>query len=63
MRFFDSCTRRVSLQEVSDDIARDIAFNNFLKKRHEAREREKAEAMKKAQEKENTTNGKKTCNC
>jgi len=63
MRFFDSCTRRVSLQEVSDDIARDIAFNNFLKKRHEAREREKAETMKKAQEKENTTNGKKTCNC
>ncbi len=63
MRFFDSCTRRVSLQEVSDDIARDIAFNNFLKKRHEAREREKAEALKKAKEKENTTNGKKTCNC
>jgi len=63
MRFFDSCTRRVSLQEVSDDIARDIAFNNFLKKHHEAREREKAEAMRKAKEKETITNGKKTGNC
>lgn len=62
MKFFDSCTRRVSLAEVSDDIARDIAFNEFLRKRHEAREREKAEAMKKAREKETIDNGKKTGN-
>lgn len=62
MKFFDSCTRRVSLAEVSDDIARDIAFNEFLRKRHEAREREKAEAMKKAREKEIVDNGKKTGN-
>lgn len=62
MKFFDSCTRRVSLAEVSNDIARDIAFNEFLRKRHEAREREKAEAMKKAREKETMNNGKKTGN-
>ena len=62
MKFFDSCTRRVSLAEVSDDIARDIAFNEFLRKRHEAREREKAAAMKKAREKEIVDNGKKTGN-
>ena len=62
MKFFDSCSRRVSLAEVSDDIARDIAFNEFLRKRHEAREREKAEAMKKAKEKETIANGKKTGN-
>lgn len=62
MKFFDSCTRRVSLAEVSNDVARDIAFNEFLRKRHEAREREKAEAMKKAREKETMNNGKKTGN-
>ena len=62
MKFFDSCTRRVSLAEVSNDVARDIAFNEFLRKRHEAREREKAEAMKKAREKEAMNNGKKTGN-
>lgn len=62
MKFFDSCTRRVSLAEVSNDIARDIAFNEFLRKRHEAREREKAEAMKKVREKETMNNGKKTGN-
>lgn len=62
MKFFDSCTRRVSLAEVSNDIARDIAFNEFLRKRHEAREREKAEALKKAREKETMNNGKKTGN-
>lgn len=63
MRFFDSCTRRVSLAEVSEDIARDIAFNNYLKKRHEERERERAEAMRKANEKENIANDEKTGNC
>ena len=63
MRFFDSCFRRVTLAEVSDDIARDIAFNNFLKQKHEAREREKAEALKKTTNKENTTHDKKTGNC
>lgn len=63
MRFFDSCSRRVTLAEVSDDIARDIAFNNFLKQRHEAREREKAEAMKKTSSKEAPRNDKKTGNC
>ena len=62
MKFFDSCTRRVSLAEVSNDVARDIAFNEFLRKRHEAREREKVEAMKKAREKETMNNGKKTGN-
>ena len=62
MKFFDSCTRRVSLAEVSNDVARDIAFNEFLRKRHEAREREKADAMKKAREKETMNNGKKTGN-
>ena len=62
MKFFDSCARRVSLAEVSNDVARDIAFNEFLRKRHEAREREKAEAMKKAREKETMNNGKKTGN-
>ena len=62
MKFFDSCTRRVSLAEVSNDVARDIAFNEFLRKRHEAREREKAEAMKKAREKETMNNGNKTGN-
>ena len=39
-----------------------FSINEFLRKRHEAREREKAEAMKKAREKETMNNGKKTGN-
>ena len=63
MKFFDRYFRKATMADVSGENDRDIAFNNFLKKHHEAREREKAEAMRKAKEKETITNGKKTGNC
>lgn len=41
MRFFDSCAGRVTLAEVAEDIANDLAFEKYLKKLHENKEREK----------------------
>lgn len=41
MRFFDSCVERVTLADVAEDIASDLAFEKYLKKLHEQREREK----------------------
>ena len=32
MRFFDSCAGRVTLADVAEDIASDIAFEKYLKK-------------------------------
>ncbi len=32
MRFFDSCAERVTLADVAEDIASDIAFEKYLKK-------------------------------
>ena len=60
MRFFDSCAQRVTLADVADDIANDLAFEKHLKKLHEERERAKAHAAKKDKEK---TNHETTCNC
>ena len=60
MRFFDSCAQRVTLAEVAEDIANDLAFEKHLKKLHEERERAKAHAAKKDKEK---TNHETTCNC
>lgn len=60
MKFFDLFIRSESLAKSSDEIARDIAFDEFLRKRHEAREREKAKAKKK--EKEISNHDKKTGN-
>lgn len=62
MRIFDSCMYRVTLADVADDIASDMRFQNYLKKQHEQREREKA-AMKNNDAKENMNNDKKTGNC
>ena len=60
MRIFDSCVERVTLADVAEDIASDIAFEKYLKKLHEERERAKAFAAKKDKEKHaNET----TCNC
>ena len=60
MRFFDSCAQRVTLADVAEDIANDLAFVKHLKKLHEERERVKAFAAKKDKEKNaNET----TCNC
>lgn len=60
MRFFDSCSGRVTLADVAEDIASDLAFEKYLKKLHEERERTKAFAAKKDKEKKaNET----TCNC
>ena len=42
MRFFDSCAERVTLADVAEDIASDIAFEKYLKKLHQERERAKA---------------------
>lgn len=61
MRFFDSCMGRVTLAEVSEDIASDLAFEKYLKRLHQQREREKAHAARK--DKEKNENDKKTCNC
>ena len=51
------------MADVSGKNDRDIAFNNFLKKHHEARERERAAAQRKPNVKEKITDGKKTGNC
>ena len=60
MRFFDSCVERVTLADVAEDIANDLAFEKLLKKLHEERERAKTPAAKKDKEKNaNET----TCNC
>ena len=60
MRIFDSCVERVTLADVAEDIASDIAFEKYVKKLHEERERAKAFAAKKDKEKNaNET----TCNC
>lgn len=61
MRFFDSCVSRVTLADVAEDIANDLAFEKYLKKLHENKERAKAFNANKDKEKDN--NGKKTCNC
>lgn len=60
MKFFDLFIRSKPLTKSPDEIARDIAFDEFLRKRHEAREREKAKAKKK--EKESSNHDKKTGN-
>ena len=60
MRIFDSCVERVTLADVAEDIASDIAFEKYLKKLHEERERAKAFAAKKDKEK---TANETTCNC
>ena len=60
MRIFDSCVERVTLADVAEDIAGDVAFEKHLKKLHEERERAKAHAAKKDKEK---TNHETTCNC
>ena len=61
MRFFDSCAGRVTLADVAEDIANDLAFEKYLKKLHENKERAKAFNANKDKEKDD--NGKKTCNC
>lgn len=40
MRIFDSCTRRVTLADVAEDIAADMRYEKYLKRLHENRERE-----------------------
>lgn len=61
MRFFDSCAERVTLADVAEDIANDLAFEKHLKKLHEQKKREKAYADR--NDKENNAYGKKTCDC
>ena len=61
MRFFDSCVERVTLADVAEDIANDLAFEKHLKKLHEERERAKKFAAKK--DKEKTAYDKTTGNC
>ena len=63
MKFFDRCFRKATMADVSGENDRDIAFNNFLKKHHEARERERVAAQRKANVKEKIIDGKKTGNC
>ncbi len=58
MRFFDSCAGRVTLADVAEDIANDLAFEKYLKKLHEEKERRNAN-----KDKEKDNNGKTTCNC
>ena len=60
MRIFDSCVERVTLADVAEDIANDLAFEKHLKKLHEERERAKAHSAKKDKDK---TNHETTCNC
>lgn len=62
MRFFDSCMGRVTLADVAEDIASDLAFEKYLKHLHEKREREKAHASK-LNDKEKDAYGKKTGHC
>ena len=59
MRFFDSCAGRVTLADVADDIANDLAFEKYLKKLHEGKERSKVHNKNK----EKGAYDKKTCNC
>ena len=59
MRFFDSCAGRVTLADVAEDIASDIAFEKYLKKLHENKECEKSHNKNK----EKDAYDKKTCNC
>ena len=59
MRFFDSCVERVTLADTAEDIANDLAFERYLKKVHESKEREKNHKEKK----EKDAYGKKTGNC
>lgn len=61
MRFFDSCCERVTLADVAEDIANDLAFEKYLKKLHEERERVRAYATQKGKEK--NAYDKKTCDC
>ena len=61
MRFFDSCCERVTLADVAEDIANDLAFEKYLKKLHEERERAKAYTAQK--DKEKNAYDKKTCDC
>ena len=61
MRLFESCVSRVTLADVAEDIANDLAFEKYLKKLHENKERAKAFNANKDKEKDD--NGKKTCNC
>jgi len=58
MRFFDSCAGRVTLADAAEDIANDLAFEKYLKKLHEEKERRNA-----IKDKEKDNNGKTTCNC
>ena len=58
MRFFDSCAGRVTLADVAEDIANDLAFEKYLKKLHEEKERRNA-----IKDKEKDNNGNTTCNC
>ena len=46
MKIYDSCGYRVTLADVAEDIARDIKFDNYLKKLHENREAEKRAKQK-----------------
>ena len=59
MRFFDSCVERVTLADVAEDIANDLAFGRYLKKLHENKERQKVYQAKKEKDKHD----KKTGNC
>lgn len=61
MRIFDSCVERVTLADVAEDIAGDLAFEKYLKKLHENRERAKAYTANK--DKEKPIHDEKTCNC
>ena len=42
MRFFDSCADRVTLADVAEDIANDLAFEKYLKTLCEKKERRNA---------------------
>lgn len=57
MKFFDSCVERVTLADVSQDIANDLAFEKYLKTLYEKKERRYA-----YKNKEKDNNGKTTCN-
>lgn len=59
--FFDSCTQRVTLADIAEDIANDLRFEEYLKKLYEERERAKVHLSKK--EKEKAACDKKTCDC
>ena len=57
MKFFDSCVERVTLADVSQDIANDLAFEKYLKTLYEKKERRNA-----YKNKEKDNHGKTTCN-